>query len=306
MISFPDYVQELAENLAHDGRYPASQSYSTLHRSLREFAQPGSLEFADITPAIIKKYERWLFDRGCCRNTVSLYLRLMRSVCRQAAAAGMMEYTDALFARVFMGYDPSDKRAVSADIFSRLIVLDLTNDRGLAFARDMFLLSFYLRGIPYIDLAHLRRGDVRNGVLHYRRSKTGQPLAVTLEPWAVEIIERYATEIPDSPLLLPIIKRPQEDDEQKQYDSALRLYNKRLRKLASLLGVKEKLTSYVARHSWATIAYHDGIPVSEISAGLSHTSEHVTYAYLESFSMDTLAGINLQVVGLVNGMRFSI
>lgn len=304
MISFPDYVQGLAKGLEHEGRYPASQSYSTLHRSLREFAQPNSLEFADIVPATIKKYERWLYDRGCCRNTVSLYMRLMRSICRQAAAAEMMEYTDALFARVFTGYDPSDKRAVSADIFSELIALDLTHNPGLAFARDLFLLSFYLRGIPFIDLAHLRRGDIRNGVLHYRRSKTGQPLAVTLEVWAMEIIRRYETQMPDSPFLLPIIKRPQGGDEQKQYDSALRLYNKRLRKLASLLKVTGKLTSYVARHSWATLAYHDGIPVSEISAGLSHTSEHVTYAYLESFSADALADINLQVVGLVNQVGF--
>lgn len=300
MISFPDYVQGLAKDLERDERYAAFQSYSTLHRSLREFSEPDTLAFADITSSLIKKYERWLFGRGCCRNTVSLYMRLLRSICRQAAAAGMMEYTDDLFARVFTGYDSADKRAVSADIIGGLLELDLLHEPGLAFARDLFLLSFYLRGIPFIDLAHLRKNDIRNGVLYYRRSKTGQPLAVTLEPWAMEIFQRYRREDPDTVFLLPIIKRPQADDEQKQYDSALRLYNKRLHKLASLLGIKGRLTSYVARHSWATIAYHEGIPVSEISAGLSHTSEQVTYAYLESFSPDTLANVNLQVVAQVN------
>lgn len=300
MISLPDYVQGLAKDLERDERYAASQSYSTLHRSLREFSEPNGLAFADIAPAVIKKYEQWLFNRGCCRNTVSLYLRLLRSILRQAADAGWMAYTDDLFARVFTGYDPSDKRAVSADIICRLIDLDLSHEPGLAFARDLFLLSFYLRGIPFIDLSHLRKNDIRNGVLHYRRSKTGQPLAVTLEPWTMEILEHYQSKAESSVYLLPIICRPQEEDEKKQYDSALRLYNKRLRKLALLMGIKEKLTSYVARHSWATIAYHEGIPVSEISAGLSHTSEQVTYAYLESFSTDALANVNRQVVALVN------
>lgn len=294
------YILGLATTLHRDGRFAAAESYRTVAGRFAVFQKQSPMEFADLTPSHIKKFERFLYAHRCCRNTVSLYMRLLRSICRKAGKEGRMEYTDELFAHVFTGYDSCDKRAVTADVISLLLDLDLSKKEGLQFARDLFLLSFYLRGIPFIDLAHLKKSDVRGGVLRYRRSKTQQPLAVKLEEWALEIIKRYENVLPDSPYLLPIIKRPDDEDEHRQYDSALRLYNKRLHQLSALLGLEKNLTSYVARHTWATLAYHEGIPVSEISAGLSHTSEQVTYAYLESFSADALACVNLQVVALVN------
>lgn len=300
MISLLNYVQELAVGLEREGRYAASQSYFTLLNSLREFSREGLLSVDRLNVDFVKRYEMWLFGKDCCRNTVSLYMRIFRSICRQAVDSGLMECPDKLFQQVFTGYDSCEKRAVSAGVISDLAGLELVGGSGVFFARDLFLLSFYLRGIPFIDLAHLRKSDIRNGILYYRRSKTGQLLTITLEPWAVEIINRYKGVIPGSVYLLPIIKRPLEEDEYKQYESALRLYNKRLHKLSALLGLEKNLTSYVARHSWATLAYHEGISVSEISAGLSHTSEQVTYAYLESFNADALAEVNLQVVALVN------
>lgn len=296
------YILSLAATLHRDGRFAAADSYRTVARAMAEFQKQSPAGFAELTPIYIKSFERFLYARGCCRNTASLYLRLFRSICRQAAGDGLMVFTDELFSLVFMGYDPCDKRAVSADVISLLSELDLSGKRGVAFARDLFLLSFYLRGIPFIDLAHLRKSDIRNGVLYYCRSKTRQPLAVKLEEWALEIIRRYERVVPGSPYLLPVIKRPEEADEHKQYDNALRLYNKRLHQLSRMLNLEKNLTSYVARHTWATLAYHEGIPVSEISAGLSHTSEQVTYAYLDSFSADTLACVNLQVVALVNSL----
>lgn len=300
MIFISDYVRFLISAMQREGRFSAAESYNTVLNRFCEFRRGSRTKFSSLNARCIKDFERFLYAGGCGRNTVSLYMRLFRSICRQASAAGYMKYSDALFSSVFMGHDPCCKRAVSADSISALADLDLSGKTGLSFSRDLFLLSFYLRGIPFIDLAHLRKSDVRDGVVHYRRSKTGQSLSVRLETWAREILDRYKDAIPGSPYLLPVIKRPGEEDEYKQYQSALRLYNKRLNQLSRMLGLEKNLTSYVARHSWATLAYHEGIPVSEISAGLSHTSEQVTYAYLESFSTDALAGVNLQVVALVN------
>lgn len=300
MNSISDYVRSLIFALQRNGRFSAAESYRTVLHHLCAFQRCSPVDFSGLSSPYIREFERFLYADGCQRNTVSLYLRLFRSICRQAADAGYLSYNDGLFSHVFTGHDPCSKRAVSAGSIRRLAALDLSGKDGLCFARDLFLLSFYLRGIPFIDLAHLKRSDVRDGLLRYRRSKTGQPLTIRLEAWAVEIIDRYKDRIPGSPYLLPIIKRPGEDDEYKQYQSALRLYNKRLNQLSRMLGLEKNLTSYVARHSWATLAYHEGIPVSEISAALSHTSEQVTYAYLDSFTTDALACMNLQVVALVN------
>ena len=117
-------------------------------------------------------------------------------------------------------------------------------------ARDLFILSYYLRGIPFIDLAYLRKTDIQDNVLCYRRSKTGRMLTITLEPWMWEIIKRYKCENTDSPYLLKIIRRPGSiPEERKQYESALRLYNKHLYRLSERLGLRVRLTSYLAKHN---------------------------------------------------------
>ena len=180
---------------------------------------------------------------------------------------------------------------------------DLEDTPSLGVARDLFILSYYLRGIPFIDLAYLRKTDIQDNVLCYRRSKTRRMLTITLEPWMWEIIKRYKCENTDSPYLLKIIRRPGSiPEERKQYESALRLYNKHLYRLSERLGLRVRLTSYVARHTWATLAYNEDIPVSKISAGLSHASEEITHTYLRSFSDEQLAVVNLQMAALVNPM----
>ena len=128
-------------------------------------------------------------------------------------------------------------------------------------------------------------------------------LTITLEPWMWEIIERYLCDDLDSPYLLRIIRQPGSiPEERRQYESTLRLYNKHLYRLSERLGLEVRLTSYVARHTWATLAYNEDIPVAKISAGLSHASEEITHTYLRSFSDEQLAVVNLQMAALVNPM----
>lgn len=202
-----------------------------------------------------------------------------------------------------MGYEETRKRALSIEQLRMVADADLEDTPSLGVARDLFILSYYLRGIPFIDLAYLRKTDIQDNVLCYRRSKTGRVLTITLEPWMWEIIKRYKCENTDSPYLLKIIRRPGSiPEERKQYESALRLYNKHLYRLSERLGLGVRLTSYVARHTWATLAYNEDIPVSKISAGLSHASEEITHTYLRSFSDEQLAVVNLQMAALVNPM----
>ena len=131
---------------------------------------------------------------------------------------------------------------------------DLEDMPSLGMARDLFILSYYLRGIPFIDLAYLRKTDIQDNVLRYRRSKTGRMLTITLEPWMWEIIKRYRCENTDSPYLLKIIQKPGTiPEERRQYESALRLYNKHLYRLSERLGLGVRLTSYVARHTLSLI-----------------------------------------------------
>lgn len=253
MKTITDFVFMLIEELKQSGRYGTARSYSSSIKRLNAFIGYDKLTFHELTPELLKKYELFLYQEGCKRNTVSLYMRMLRSICNQVTRRGKASPQLGLFDDVFTGTDSSEKRATTPLIIGRLQDLDLDNASSLAFARDMFLLSFFLRGIPFVDFTYLRKSDVKMGVLRYRRSKTKRLLTVAIEPCAQVIIRKYEQYTQNSPYLLPIIN-PALPDKYKQYQSALRLYNKRLTPLSNLLGLKIRLTSYVARHSWATAA----------------------------------------------------
>ncbi len=293
-----NFVASLVQNLVSNERHGTARAYMSSIRRLEKFVGNNSTTFEDITPAFLKLYEQHLMTTGCRRNTISLYLRMLRSICNQAVQEGLMEMSSTLFDEVFTGTDTAEKRAVGTSVIRTVKEADLSMHPSLEKSRDVFLLSFYLRGIPFVDLIRLKKTDVSKGVIRYRRSKTGRLLTVQIEPCAQEIIRKYASSKKGSAYLLPFITN---DGEQgyRQYQNALRCYNLHLRKLSDLLNLKVNLTSYVARHSWATAAYRQGVPVAIISESLGHASEKVTYTYLAAFENKTLSKANRSVISLV-------
>ncbi|WP_321480440.1 site-specific integrase [uncultured Bacteroides sp.] len=293
------FVECLKNELLDSGRHATARSYESALKRLVSFTGNQKTTFTELTPFLLKQYEEHLYSQGCRRNTVSLYMRMLRSICNQASRRGITNLPGGLFEEVFTGTESCQKRAVNPEVIRKLCALDLaSSSASLAFSRDMFLLSFYLRGIPFVDLAHLRKSDLQKNTLTYRRSKTGHELTVSLEPCAMSLFRKYAPLVKNSPYLLPIITQIGEN-EYGQYQSALRLYNYHLHQLSNKLRLKEHLTSYVARHSWATAAYREGIPVAVISESLGHSSEKVTYNYLASFDNRTLKRANKKVIALV-------
>lgn len=303
MKHLKEFTIVLAERLREAGRYETAKRYQTVLNSFLDFTGRKETGFESLTPSLLLGYETHLKNKACRQGTISLYIRTLRAICHQAEREEEIELPPHLFDYIYTRQDPTTKRALSLESLNRIVQFDTTiKNVKLAFTRDMYMLSFYLRGIPFVDLAHLRHTDIRDGILYYHRSKTGQPLFVQLDPKAIEIIRRHATDKDKSCYLLPLIKRPGDKDEHRQYESALRLYNKRLKLLAKELGLEENLTSYVVRHSWATIAYDHGISVAYISESLGHNSEEVTYHYLESFTVDTLNDVNNFVINIVTNM----
>jgi len=298
MISLSKFTTILITHLLESGRYGTARAYRSALNRLVIYWGSDEISFADISPAMLKSYEQYLFHRGCKRNTVSLYMRMLRSICNQAANRGICNIQKGLFEEVFTHTDSSEKRAVSPSVIRKIREAKLPVGSMLDFSRNMFLLSFYLRGIPFVDLIHLRKKDINHGVLRYRRSKTGKLLTVGLEPCATEIFRKYASAVKKSPYLLPIIKG-EGLEAYRQYQNALRGYNLYLHKLSAFLKLNVNLTSYVARHSWATAAYRQGIPVAIISESMGHSSEKITYTYLASFDNRTLCHANRKVIALV-------
>lgn len=292
------YSHQLSDGLLTAGRGATARAYTAAVKRLLNFVGNTKLRFEELSTRVLKDFEQYLLSEGKHRNTISAYMRMLRSISNQAIKDLGISLPSDLFDYVFTGMDPADKRAVSPQLLSKIAVLDLSNDPSLAFARDLFLLSFYLRGIPFVDLCYLRKSDVNRGTLRYRRSKTRRLLVVEIESCAQEIIDRYLPLTTGASFLLPIILKKDVDD-YDQYQSALRNHNKKLHRLSALLHLRVPLTSYVPRHSWATAAYHKGIPVSFISAAMGHASEKITHHYLASFDNNTMRDVNRQVISLI-------
>ena len=303
MKTLKEVIVAHAEDLDDLFKFSAEHTCRSMLHSLERFTNMELLDFRNLTAGVLLSFEHYLLASGCSPNTSACYFRSLRAICRQAEKEKLLKDTRQLFNGIFMGYEETRKRALNIEQLRAVAEAELGDTPSLEMARDLFILSYYLRGIPFIDLAYLRKTDIHDNVLCYHRSKTGRVLSITLEPWMWEIIERYKCENPDSPYLLRIIRRPGSiPEEKRQYESALRLYNKHLYQLSTQLGFGVRLTSYVARHTWATLAYNEDIPVAKISAGLSHASEEITHTYLRSFSTEQLAVVNLQMAALVNPM----
>lgn len=203
MTTIYTFAQSAIEEARSAGRYGTANLYSGAINSFRNFTGDIPLTFKEVTAGMIKRYEESLLQKGRSHNTISAYMRMLRSIFNQAYQQGVPDTVpaDELFRFVFTGYEPTAKRAISPALIRRLSQLNLEHSPNLRFSRDLFLLSFYLRGIPFVDLVHLRKTDMKHNTIYYYRRKTRQQLSVYLEPYAAEILRRYADK--HSPLSLP-------------------------------------------------------------------------------------------------------
>lgn len=193
MTTIYTFAQSAIEEARSAGRYGTANLYSGAINSFRNFTGDIPLTFKEVTAGMIKRYEESLLQKGRRHNTISAYMRMLRSIFNQAYQQGIPDTipADELFRFVFTGYEPTAKRAISPALIRRLSQLNLEHSPHLRFSRDLFLLSFYLRGIPFVDLVHLRKTDMKHNTIYYYRRKTRQQLSVYLEPYAAEILRRY-------------------------------------------------------------------------------------------------------------------
>lgn len=288
------WIRHLADELAFQRQFKTAQSYRNCARSFSLFYRESSLGIEQLTPSLILDYQHFLLSKRNCLNTVSFYMRILRASYNKAVKAGLAEERN-LFKDVYTGIAKTKKRAIDSTLIRRIRQLDLRGDRRLAFSRDLFLLSFYFRGMAFVDLANLKKADVQNGFICYARSKTKQDLRVKIEFCARMILDRWQCSCSD--YLLPILRAS--ESPQTTYESALRLHNKRLSKLSQMLNLEHALSSYVARHSWATLAKRSGVGLGIISESLGHNSLITTQIYLDSLDQDRIDDANLLVISKI-------
>ena len=259
-----------------------------------EFRNQKDLTFSQMTADMMEMYQAWLWNRGVGQNTVSFYLRTLRTLHHKAVEAGQATSND-IFAHVQTANVRTAKRAISVKDIRKIEKLELQIGSSIDKARDLFLLSFYLRGMAFVDMAFLKKSDLKCGLVSYNRRKTHQNLNIEWIKPMQAIIDKYAEQTKDSPYMLPILTG-KETSPYTQYRKVEYNTNYNLKKIGKMIGLKIPLTTYVARHTWASIALHMNIPIATISEGMGHNSYKTTQIYLESIDVATINEANKRII----------
>ncbi len=283
------FMESVIMNLKECGKIRTAETYTATLQSFSRFRRGRDLMLDEITPDLIQAYLR---ARGAVPNTTSFYMRILRAVYNRAVESEAIEQRNP-FRHVYTGTERTVKRAIPIAAISRIKNLELPRGSKMDFARDMFMLSFYLRGMSFVDMAFLRKKDRADNHVTYRRRKTGQRLDIAWTKEMQSIVEKY----PPNPTqyLLPILTNPL-SDERIAYRNRASCINRQLKTIARLTNLKIPLTLYCARHSWASAARTKGIPVSIISEGMGHDSEATTQIYLASLETSVIDRANALII----------
>ena len=290
------FIEDMIARYQRYGQIRTSETYLTTLNSFKRFRKDVDVMLEEVNAELLLSYEYYLKMEGVSPNTISFYMHRLRAVYNRAVEQELIEQHFP-FKRVKTSIEKTMKRAISVKYIRKLKLLNLNDSPSKAFARDMFLFSFYTRGMSFIDIAYLKKKDLQHNVLTYRRKKTGQKLQIHWEVCMQQIVNLYSAK-QDSQFMFSIIEDPKKDH-RIQYKNALIRINRNLKKLGEDINLELPLTMYVARHSWATIARSEGVPISVISEGMGHDNEKTTQIYLASLESSVVDKANKKIIKLV-------
>lgn len=290
--TFFNFMENVIERLRQLNHIGTAKNYRAALGSFRQFRGNVDISIASIGHVLMEDYQAYMTSAGLTPNSISFYMRILRAVYNRAVEQELTIDRNP-FRTVFTGTEKTLKRAISISDIKRIRDLDLSLKPNLEFARDLFLFLFFCRGMSFIDAAFLKKSDIQNGMLTYRRHKTNQVLHIKIIEPIKELVDRYSSN--DSPYLLPVVTRSH-CDERRQYETALRRVNKSLKTIAGMVKLPIPLTTYVSRHAWATIAKSKNIPVNVISDALGHDSIATTQIYLASIDTSVIDKANELII----------
>lgn len=290
------FMEKIILEYQQHGQIRTSETYLSTLNSFKRFRMNVDVMLEEVNTELLLSYEFYLKTEGVSPNTISFYMHRLRAIYNRAVELELIEQRFP-FKRVRTSIEKTVKRAISIKYIRKLKSLDLKDSPSLAFARDMFLFSFYTRGMSFVDIAYLQKKNLQNNILTYRRKKTGQKLQIQWELCMQQIVNMYKADN-SSQFLMSIIKDSIKDP-RRQYQNALIRINRNLKKLGDNIGLELPLTMYVARHSWATIARNEGVPLAIISEGMGHDNEKTTQIYLAMLENTAIDKANRKILKLL-------
>lgn len=290
------YAIKKSGEARRDGSYSRAANYLTAMRSF--ISAVGDMPLWKINKNIISVYQEHLRKHGISQNTISCYNRTLRAIYNKAVGEGLTKDRQP-FAEAFTGRVKTTKRSVREEILYKIKSVNLQGNQQLERTRNYFLFSFYAMGMPFIDIAYMRKKQIDGDTLLYDRHKTGSHVRVPLTAEAIHIINIYASQTKGSPYVFPILAATEEPDAYDEYCNSLNSYNRSLKQLAKAADINANLTSYTARHSWASLAYRSDVSLHVISQALGHARPDITMTYIRELDDGQLKEGNEKVQKLL-------
>lgn len=293
--SLLSFVDQLRTQFLQQNKLRLAETYQSALNSFCLYINKVEILMEDIDSKMIEGYESYLKQKKLTLNTISFYMRILRAIYNRAVKSGTIADKKP-FDHVFTTMTKTAKRAIPIQTIQKIAQAHITN-KNEALARDLFLFSFYTRGMSFVDIAYLKKTDLNNTYLIYKRKKIGQELKIAWRKEMQELVDRNSSK--DGVHLLGILDENSEKSLRFQYHYTQCIINTALKRLGKQLNLETNLTMYVARHSWATIARQKNIPLSVICDGMGHNSEKTTQIYLQSVDAETIDRCNDKLIAAI-------
>lgn len=297
---FVEGVRRYMSQLREEKRYSSAKSYQDALNSFIKYSGTENISYSDINKANLHRYEAYLLEKGCMCNTVSTYMRRIRCVYNKAIEGGDAEYIPGLFQGVFTGVESKRKKSLSLENQHKLMTVKVESE-VLRETQLVVCLLFQYAGMSFVDFAHLKERNIKNGILDYNRQKTGTPMRLEILDTA-ELMrkELMGDKKPASGYLFPFLSGTKTGYEAYlEYNAALSRFNRNLKALKKAAGIASDVTSYTIRHSFAMALKEQNVPIEMISELLGHKSIKTTQIYLRSFSLEKMTEVNSTCFGCV-------
>lgn len=296
IVSVFSYTESLIAEMEKAHRIGNARLYKTWNGVLKTYCKGKELSFNDINFAFLNKFEVEHYAKGNKTNSLSVYMRTLRAIFNRAIKDGIIEKEMYPFENYKIKSAKTNKRAISISAINKIEELVFEPDHPLHRTHDYFLFSFYMRGMPFTDLAHLKLENIVDGRIVFNRQKNDKPYNVKIIDEAQRILDKYTGNKQKDEYVFPIIDRTTPKEIYKDVEWARKRYNKKLKELATICGISENLTSYVSRHSFATRAKNLKIPVANLSEMLGHDSIKTTQIYMDSLPSDLIDADHEEII----------
>lgn len=286
--SFFEYAYKLMEELKISQRIGNARSYKNVIGVLMTYCKGKDLKFEQLNLAFLNTFSNKHFEKGNTHGGLAVYMRTIRAIYNKAIKDGLVDESLYPFKNYTIITKKTAKRAINVVAIQSVIDMNLDSTHILFHARNYFLASYYMRGIPFVDMALLKLENIVNGRIQFFRQKTDKPYNIKITNELNVILEYYLKDKTKQDYIFPIVKYSDPIQQYNGIENARKRYNKKLKEIAKICNIEENLTSYVSRHSFATQAKNLGIPITAISEMLGHENIKTTQIYLDSLPSDML------------------